>query len=174
MGGMKAMRIALAAPDVVRALVLVSTQPHPEPARTREPYEAMVESVRTDGMSADLAEVIARMNFGRDFRETDAARAWVDHFRTLDGEEISGACQAVYRRGDITARLPEISAPTLVVHGVNDVPIRLPVAQQWAAALPAGRLVQIAGAGHTPPCERPGELVDAIGPFVASLVGVQS
>lgn len=169
MGGMKAMRIALARPDLVRALVLVSTQPYAEPDRTRHPYEAMVETVRTDGMSPDLADVVARMNFARSFRDDERVRPWLEHFLTIDGEEISGACQAVYRRGDISSRLAEICAPTLVVHGRDDVPIRLAVAQEWAALLPHAQLVVLPDVGHTPPCERPVELAEVIGRFVNSL-----
>jgi pimeloyl-ACP methyl ester carboxylesterase len=83
--------------------------------------------------------------------------------------EISGACHAVYRRGDISSRLPEIFAPTLVVHGRDDVPIRLAVAQQWAKLLPHGRLVELPGVGHTPPCERPNELATVISRWLGSL-----
>jgi 3-oxoadipate enol-lactonase len=169
MGGMKAMRIALARPDLVKALVLVSTQPYAEPDRTRRPYEAMVETVRTDGMSPDLADVVARMNFARPYRDGERARGWIEHFRTIDGEDISGACQAVYQRGDISSRLAEICAPTLVVHGRDDVPIRLAVAQEWAALLPNARLVELPDVGHTPPCERPTELAEVIRRFVNSL-----
>jgi 3-oxoadipate enol-lactonase len=169
MGGMKAMRIALARPDLVRGLVLVSTQPYAEPDRTRHPFEAMVETVRTDGMSAALADVVARMNFARSFRDDGLARGWIEHFRSIDGEEISGACHAVYRRGDISSRLPEIFAPTLVVHGRDDVPIRLAVAQEWATLLPHGRLVELPGVGHTPPCERPNELATVISRWLGSL-----
>ena len=169
MGGMKAMRLALARPDLVRALVLVSTQPYAEPDRTRLPYEAMLETVRTDGMSPDLADVVARMNFARPFRESEQCRPWIEHFRTLDGEEIAGAGHAVYRRGDISVRLGEISAPVLVVHGEDDVPIRLPVAQEWAALLPHGEFVALPGAGHTPPCERPAEFAEVIRRFMDSL-----
>ncbi len=126
MGGMKALRAALASPGAVRALVLISTQPYEEPERTARPYLAMVETVARYGMSADLAEVIGRMNFGRDCLETEFGRRWVDHFATLSAERITAPCHSVYRRGDISGSLGDVRVPTLVLHGDDDqiVPIQ--------------------------------------------------
>jgi pimeloyl-ACP methyl ester carboxylesterase len=155
MGGMKALRAALLRPEAVRALVLISTQPYEEPARTAEPYLAMVETVATYGMSADLAEVIGRMNFGRNCMDTPYGRNWVEHFSTLTSEQITTPCHSVYRRRGIDGSLGDVRAPTLVLHGTDDVPIRIDTARRYAAALPNASLVEIPGAHHTPPCEQP-------------------
>ncbi|MFD6188515.1 alpha/beta fold hydrolase [Streptomyces sp. NPDC060275] len=167
MGGMKCLRMALRHPSLVSALVLVDTRPDEEPENTRRPFEAMVEAVLADGMSADLAAMVARLNFRRDFLTSDTARTWTEHFTTLTGERIEHACHSVYRRGDLTGRLPEVDVPVLVVHGADDVPIRLPVVREYTARMPRARLVVLPATGHTPPLERPGELLAAIREFLA-------
>ncbi|MEU7588351.1 alpha/beta hydrolase [Micromonospora sp. NPDC049230] len=171
MGGMKAMRVALSRPDLTSGLVLVSTQPYQEPASTANPYEAMVEVAITDGVSSDLARLMARLNFARGFLDTDVARHWIAHFRTLVGNDIAQTCYSVYRRRDISDQLGKIDVPVLVVHGAADVPIRLPVAQRYTAELPRAELLVLADTGHTPPCERPAELGAALRDFVNRVAG---
>ncbi|MBM0233573.1 alpha/beta hydrolase [Micromonospora sp. STR1_7] len=171
MGGMKAMRVALSRPDLTSGLVLISTQPYREPASTADPYEAMVEVAIADGVSPDLARLMARLNFARGFLGTDTARHWTEHFRTLVGDDIAQTCYSVYRRGDISDQLRKIDVPVLVVHGAADVPIRLPVAQRYAAEIPRAELLVLADTGHTPPCERPAELGAALREFVDRVTG---
>ncbi|MHB8669399.1 MAG: alpha/beta fold hydrolase, partial [Acidimicrobiales bacterium] len=55
-------------------------------------------------------------------------------------------------------RLPRISSPTLVVHGVSDRLIPRAHAEVYAAEIPAARLVEVEGAGHLLSLERPEEL----------------
>ena len=166
-GGMKALRVALARPEDVSALVLVSTQPYAEPERTARPYLAMVEAATSWGVSEDLAELMGRLNFGPSFLDTPAGREWVAHFRTVSGEAIAAPCTAVYTRDDISARLPSLTVPTLVVHGAADIPIRLRIAREYAALLPHGELVVLPDCGHTPPVERPRELAAAVRRFLS-------
>ncbi len=51
---------------------------------------------------------------------------------------------------DLRSRVPQITLPTLVIAGERDT-LTPPAASEWLArALPAARLVRIAGAGHAP------------------------
>lgn len=169
MGGMKAMRMALDHPRLVRGLVLVSTQPYEEPPSSAEPYLAMVETIRTYGMSDDLAQIVGRLNFHKTFLATPDAQRWIAHFRRLTADRIEHACVSVYRRDDVSGRLPEITVPVLVVHGAADVPIRVRVARRYSRLLPKARLVELPDTGHTPPCERPAELAALVRDFIDAL-----
>jgi pimeloyl-ACP methyl ester carboxylesterase len=166
MGGMKAMRAALDHPGRVAALALISSQPYPEPSRTARPYLAMVEAARQWGISADLAEVIGRLNFGKPFLASPAGRQWVDHFTRFTGDDIAATAHAVFNRADISGRIADIAAPALVLHGAADIPIRIPVARRYARLLPDARLVELAGCGHTPVCEQPDQVAALIGEFL--------
>jgi proline iminopeptidase len=55
---------------------------------------------------------------------------------------------------DLSADLPHITAPVLVVHGEEDA-IPLDAARQWARHLGDARLLVIPGADHYPHAERP-------------------
>jgi 3-oxoadipate enol-lactonase len=55
-------------------------------------------------------------------------------------------------------RLGEISVPTLIVVGADDVPDMSRIAAILEAGIPGSRRVTIDGAGHLPSLERPDEL----------------
>ena len=155
MGGMKAMHAYLRHPDLVDALVLISTQPYAEPERTSRPYLAMVEAAKTWGISPDLAEVIGKLNFHPSFLRSGPGRRWLAHFANLNGDDIEAACHSVFDRADISDRVGEIRVPTLVIHGADDIPIRITVARRYAETIPGAELVELAGCAHTPPCDQP-------------------
>jgi pimeloyl-ACP methyl ester carboxylesterase len=58
---------------------------------------------------------------------------------------------AIIDDGDRRARLAKVRVPTLVLHGEDDPLIKLPAAEDTAAAIPGARLVTIPGWGHDIP-----------------------
>lgn len=68
---------------------------------------------------------------------------------------------------DLWDRLPQISAPTLVVRGGLSSVLPQEVAEREAAAIPNGRLVVIEGSGHPVPMDRPAELEAAVRAFLS-------
>lgn len=69
------------------------------------------------------------------------------------------ACNG-YRGG--LERAAAVNVPTLLVSGERDQMTPLKRARQLAAAIPAARLLVLAGAGHMLLAERPNELLDAL------------
>jgi pimeloyl-ACP methyl ester carboxylesterase len=69
---------------------------------------------------------------------------------------------------DARARLGEVQAPTLVAVGDQDPLIPPAAAEATAAALPAGELVVIPGAGHLAFVERPDAVNRALLGFLAA------
>lgn len=59
-------------------------------------------------------------------------------------------------RTNFTARLPELSVPTLIVHGTEDIGVPLEAAQRAAALIPDARLRVFGGAGHWTQRDEPG------------------
>jgi pimeloyl-ACP methyl ester carboxylesterase len=71
----------------------------------------------------------------------------------------SGPIRMAAATGELLTRdwrdkLPDITAPTLVVWGQHDRVCRLRIGQQIAATVPGARLVVIRGAGHNPMWEK--------------------
>jgi pimeloyl-ACP methyl ester carboxylesterase len=61
--------------------------------------------------------------------------------------------------------LPMIAVPTLLIWGEQDVRSPLTLARQFERAIPAAKLVVIAGAGHVSNLERPQEFNEAVREF---------
>lgn len=66
---------------------------------------------------------------------------------------------------DLSALLPQIGVPTLLIWGELDVRSPLAVARQFDEAIPNSTLILIEGAGHMSNLERPQELNDAVREF---------
>lgn len=65
-------------------------------------------------------------------------------------------------------RLDEVSAPTLVLVGDQDVSDVLATAERLAAGIPGARLEVVSGAGHIPGIERPEEFNRIVLDFLAT------
>ena len=73
---------------------------------------------------------------------------------------------AIFKSGDRTREVAQITAPTLVIHGDRD-PMVAPTGG-WATsrAIPRSRLLTIGGMGHDLPAGACAELVEAISEHV--------
>ena len=135
---------ALRHPERAAALILVS--PTVDPERRSVPQQVL-------RLLMDAPELLSMAPLLlRDLRDIGLRRTW----QTLR-----------YMLQDrIEDKLPHVSAPTLVVRGERD-PL---VSQRWAATarrlLPAGRLVVLPGAWHTPNYSASSMLDRAIRPFI--------
>ncbi len=147
MGGMIAQHIALTAPTRVQRLVLGCTAcVTPDPEQWIMPIleanvgggraQALLAGIPRGGVGAWLAanpdslEQLVRVALGN--RPPPAG---------------FGQFMAIARH-NVCARLGEIQAPTLVLHGTRDTLIAPRYAQQLAEGLPHARLEWIQGAGH--------------------------
>jgi 3-oxoadipate enol-lactonase len=83
-----------------------------------------------------------------------------------DGWE-AGAREEEVVAGPIGARLGEISCPTLVLVGEEDVRDLAAIAAHVAESVPGARLVRIANASHLPTLERPDEVNGLLLAFLA-------
>jgi pimeloyl-ACP methyl ester carboxylesterase len=68
---------------------------------------------------------------------------------------------------DLWEPLPRIPCPTLIVRGADSDILSPEVAKKMTGRLPEGRLVEIAGAGHTVPADRPEDFVQQVRAFLA-------
>ncbi|GIX48058.1 MAG: hypothetical protein KatS3mg131_2269 [Candidatus Tectimicrobiota bacterium] len=86
---------------------------------------------------------------------------------------LAGALQtylAYYRHGDaLAARLGEITAPALILHGTADAEVPFAEAQRLHAALPRATLVPFVGGGHAILATHAGAYRQAIIDFVRQL-----
>jgi 3-oxoadipate enol-lactonase len=144
-GGYVSLRAALLHPDRVRALVLIDTQAPPEDADRIVGYRAMLDSWVQQGYQEDLATVVAGLIVG----DPDEEPRWKAKWAEWAPARLASAGPALLDRDDISDRLPEIDAPTLVLHGDQDLAIPVTRAEELRDALGDCRdLVVVEGAAH--------------------------
>lgn len=153
-GGFVALRVALRHPDRVTGLVLIDTDSGVDDEETREGYRQMFRTWRAQGPIEPIVETLADLILGQD----PGLRAdWIERWRTLDPEALEHPVACLLGREDVSARLPEIECPVLVVHGEDDESIPIERAEAMAETLPDCRgLVRVPGAMHAPVLSHPG------------------
>lgn len=146
-GGFLSLRAALVAPNRVRALVLMDTQPGVEDPEKAAGYDQLIEAwLSPDGPPQEVVDTIATIILGTDY--SDAAR-WMDAATQIPPATVRQIYSTLMtREDDVTPRLAELTMPALVIHGEQDLAIDVDTARWFADALPDGELVVIDGAGH--------------------------
>lgn len=168
-GGFLSLRAALAAPERVRALILLDTQAGGEDPAAAEGYKQMIDTWIAAGPIDELTDIIANIIIA----EPAANAEWIAKWKELDEragrDGMSAASDCLLGRDDITDRLGEIACPALVVHGTEDTAITMELAEGLAAGLPgAGDVVKVSGA-HAANLTNPEPVNAAIVSFLAGL-----
>jgi len=178
MGGMIAQHLAMNRPERVRSLISVmSSSGDPAlPAATPEAAGALVAAPA----GTDRASLIAHQQAvwdligGPRYRSSHegigalAARA-ID--RMVYPEGFARQLAAILADGSRVARLDQISAPTLVIHGDQDPLVPLAAGESTAAAIPGAVLEVVSGMGHDLPETLIPSLVELIVRFTERVEG---
>jgi 3-oxoadipate enol-lactonase len=173
-GGMVALRLALAQPHRVAALALLSTTAGAEDPERRALYEQVNEASR--GREPDRATVdfvLSLMFSGavRAARPDVVARFGDKLMAPPDPEGTYFVTRGMFARGDLHAALAHVACPTLVMASAADAAIPARHADALAAAIPGARLLRFAGSGHMITVERATEVTDALDDFFGAALG---
>lgn len=167
MGGMIALQLALNHPARVERLVLVATTPggwSPEAlASFKEPPDPWIaDPVERTRLS--YAEIVGPAS------RALSAEEWAVLVERVRGNRLTK--EGYLRQNgaigthDLRARLAEIAAPTLVIHGDRDPLVPPRNGEVLARDIPGARLLMLPGVGHLPPFERPEEVTRAVLAFL--------
>jgi pimeloyl-ACP methyl ester carboxylesterase len=169
MGGMAVQAFAIRHPDVIAervcGLVLLSTSSHnlvSDARRVRGAVETAVNlgpDVGSVMRQRNLGLLLARIGFGEDPSPShvEATRQMLAACSKETTRQAVGALLQL----DLTAELPSVRVPTLVVVGTHDALTPPRDAHRIANLIPDARLVEYPGAGHMLMYERTAE-VDAL------------
>jgi pimeloyl-ACP methyl ester carboxylesterase len=101
--------------------------------------------------------------------ERQARSWWAGLLRAASSPgAIRGVLESL-RDTDVTALLPRIEVPTLVLHRTGDRAVRIEAGRQLAAAVPGARFVELAGEDHWPWAGDQEALVDQLRAFASNL-----
>jgi 2-succinyl-6-hydroxy-2,4-cyclohexadiene-1-carboxylate synthase len=163
LGGRLVLHLALAHPELVPRLVLVSTTAGivdaDERARRRREDGLQASEIERDGVAAfvdrwlqgPLWATLPREHAGVEHRLANTARGLASSLR-LAG---TGAQDPLW------SRLGEITAPVLVVTGAQDARFTS-LGKELSAGLPGSASATIEGAGHAVPWEQPDVFVETV------------
>ena len=158
LGGAVALQVALARPDLVAGLVLVSTG-----ARLPVPDDA-VERIDLD-FEAECARMVEQSWL---HHEPDLIRRGTNSVIAM-GPESLRADYVSAREHDLRGRLGDLGAPALVVSGEEDPLVPTWLSEELADELPNSSLAVISGTAHVPQLERPNTIDLLIAAFLARL-----
>ncbi len=170
MGGYVALELWRRHPERVRALVLADTRAEADDDEGRENRLRMAQTARSAG-----ARPIARSMLPSLLSEATRTSApeLVARVEAMilgtPPETLIAALAGMAARHDMTATLPGIAVPTLVLVGAEDAITPSPGARRMAMAIPAARVQEIAGAGHLSNLEKPGIFNRALAEFLTDL-----
>jgi len=169
MGGFVGMRLAIHHPELLHSLVLMETSANPEPRRNVRPYRLLAFLGRWFGFRL-VADRLMNILFGRTFLNDPARRderqAWKQVILVNDRKGAARAAHAVIDREGVGDRLGEISIPTLIIVGEEDVATPPKEGRKMQEKISGSQLLVIPAAGHSSSIEQPEAINRALMDFV--------
>jgi len=175
MGGRIAIQYAAAHAGRLERLIIVDIGPDIELAGLQRVRDMMSESPERIESEEWAVEYLRRAN---PLQNVDLLRQRVRHGlkRLPDGEltwKYARGLRDMMRAGrrdavDLWEPLPRIPCPTLLVRGAESDILSPEVAKKMVERLPDGRLIEIPGAGHTVPADRPDDFVGHVRAFLGA------
>jgi pimeloyl-ACP methyl ester carboxylesterase len=172
LGGAVAQELAIARPDLVRSLVLLSTW-----ARSDAWFISQMRSWQ-----------VLRSAFGDDGQGFDRAlEPWMFSPATMADVALLGSIHGMWDEApsqsaaafnrqcdadiahDAAGRLGAVDVPALVLVGDDDICTPPRYAREMAGLLPRAHLLTVAAAGHCAVFERPGEVAAAVETFLRAV-----
>jgi pimeloyl-ACP methyl ester carboxylesterase len=167
LGGMVALRYALAHPTRVRSLALLNTSGGREDLGRRLRFLALSRLAGLLGPHPALTALAAREMFAPRFRRhaRDTVVAWRRAIEKLDPGVVRGVVRMVAQRGDVLREAQRLRGlPSLVLSSGRDLTAPPAHGHALARALAAHEVV-LADAGHASPLEEPDLVLQVLDGF---------
>ena len=142
-GGFISLRVALTAPERVKALVLMDTQSGVEDADKVGGYQVLHDTWIEHG-PAPVQDVVAGIILG-----DGEWSSWFTKWAAIEPGQFTYAFRCLMDRDDVTARVGEITCPAIIFHGTDDAAIGMDKAEELRDDLGGdATLVQVTGGSH--------------------------
>jgi 3-oxoadipate enol-lactonase len=170
MGGYVALAFYRLFPSRVESLVLAATRAQADTEEARKNRAVQAEKARTEGMEGIADTMLPKLLTP----DTVAKRPEVvKHVRGMmastNPEGAAAALQGMAMRQDQTSLLPQITAPTLILVGREDVITPVADSESMHREISGSQLRVIENAGHVVNLERPEEFNLALSGFLKAM-----
>jgi pimeloyl-ACP methyl ester carboxylesterase len=162
MGGRVALEVWRRAPERVTGLGLLNTSVNPTHGSERDSRALLVHLARTRGMRALAAEWLPPMMGASPARVAQVMPSLRAMVERATPEMFAVQSEALLQRPDARPLLPTITVPTLLLNGTNDGWSSVTQHARMQRSVPHATLVELAGAGHMAPIERPDAVARAL------------
>jgi pimeloyl-ACP methyl ester carboxylesterase len=169
MGGRVALEVWRRAPERVAALALLNTAVHPARDAEYEIRGALVRLARKRGMAALATEWLPPLMGAPRDRVAQIWPALKAMVERATPASFAAQINALLLRADARPVLSSITVPTLVLTGSNDTWLSVSQQAEMQRSVPHAMLVEIAGAGHMAPVERPDAVARALKAWLSSV-----
>ncbi len=153
----------------VRSLILCDTRAVADAPDAAANRVKLAEKAIQEGAGvvaeAMLPKLFAKATHEKQRHLVEATRQVMEH---TDPQGIAAALRGMAQRSDSSGLLATIDVPTLVIVGQEDPISTVDEMRALAAAIPGAEFLEIEGAGHMAPLERPRIANEAIERFLAA------
>jgi 3-oxoadipate enol-lactonase len=161
MGGFVGLRLAARHPELIKSLVLLETSANAEPLENLPQYKLLNGIVRWIGIIPPIANKVMKIMFAHSWLQNSAnghaIRRWKKEL-SANKKTITGPVEGVIYRKGVEEELGNISCPTLVIVGDEDVATTPEKAAFIQKGIKGAILEIITGAGHSSCIEKPQEV----------------
>jgi len=172
MGGMVGMRVAIKRPDLLKSLILLDTSADDESDENKSGYATLNFIGRWFGFGLVVKKLLPIM-FGKTFLNTPARAAEVKHWSEVLASNgrigTTRAVKGVIARSSVTGGLDQITMPTLILVGDEDVATPPEKSEKLQGQITGSKLVIIPNSGHSSTIEEPEAVNSAIAAFLSEI-----
>ena len=159
LGGMLGIEVALARPQVMASLCMISTSADGELAENLPGYRALIDGIAAGDLAGPLLEAVLKLYLSPAAyadAAADAPRAILTNYLTgMDRHAVVAHCRGIMGRPSRMRDLHRIQLPTLALIGEDDQIVSQVRLRATAALIPGCVVSSTADGGHIPSLERP-------------------
>lgn len=171
MGGYIALQFERKYRRRLRGLVICDSRAAADSPAAAQTRGLLAERVLREGVDPIIETMTPRLLAEKTKRENPRL---IERLRRMmaasDRRGVAAALRGMAARPDMTAAIAEISCPTLLVVGDEDVLTPPAEMRSMAETIPGARFVEIPGAGHLAPLEAPAAVAAALAEFLRDIV----
>ncbi len=169
MGGYVAFAFLRKYAQRVQGLILADTRPGADTEEGKTNREKIARLAETQGTDAIAELQVPKLLAPETRQQSPEIEARVRlMIATATPAGIAAASRGMALREDMTALLPAIHCPTLVIVGEHDGLTPPAIAREYAARIAGARLAVIPHAGHLSNLEQPGIFLEAVRSFLGT------